>query len=146
MVTLGHVIYPPFYEKEGENFNSSHQQLFSIARSKVEDILEYVETKVVFWKDNMEVDFRPLFETYFVQQVRCLLRQCMNGLSNQGRKYTATMIREALAASLAGHKWFGKEVARQNKIGYPCTGYQWISDEVYSISARGLEGVFHFVH
>lgn len=138
---LGHLIYLPFYQEKVSLFDSSHQILFSVTRQKAEAILGYMDRKVLFRKDGQELEFKPLFRTFFVQQVRSLIRQCSTWQPEyttiaQGGKVNLQKLTEAVAASFHEKSWFVKEMERQRKINYPDTSYAWISDEVIVTSVR----------
>ena len=141
IATLGHLIYLPFYEEVVNLFYSSHQNLFSVTRHKAEHILRYLDKNVIFRKDGVEVEFRVLFQTYLVQQVRSLIRQCstrkpVDSSIVQGEKPFFEKLAEAVAASFYDKKWFVKEMMRQRKLGYPNTSYAWISNEAFVTSVR----------
>ena len=142
VATLGHLIYLPFYQEKVSLFDSSHQNLFSVTRQKAGAILGYMERNVLFRKDSMELEFKPLFRTYFVQQVRTLIRQCSTRQPEdrssivQGETPILQRLTEAVAASFYEKRWFAKEMGRQRKINYPDTSYAWISDELFVTSVR----------
>lgn len=150
VATLGHLIYLPFYEEKVSLFDSGHQSLFSVTRQKAEDILRYLDRNVLLKKDGVELEFKPLFRTYFVQQLRSLICQCSTRQQEdrfifQGEKPISQKLTEAVAASFYAKEWFVKELKRQKKINYPDTSYAWISDEVFVTSLRnGYEGLLAF--
>jgi hypothetical protein len=156
VATLGHLIYLPFYQEKVSLFDSSHQSLFSVTRQKAGDILGYMKRNLLFKKDGVEQEFRPLFQTYFVQQVRSLIRQCSTRQPEdrpivQDEKPIFQKLTEAVAASFhdSEDRWFEKELRRQRKINYPDTSYAWISDEVFVISVRDCrspKGLCGFAH
>jgi hypothetical protein len=157
VATLGHLIYLPFYQEKVNLFDSSHQSLFSVTRQKAEAILGYMDRNVLFRKDGVELEFKPLFQTYFVQQVRSLIHQCSSRQPEdrpiiQGENPIFQRLTGAVAASFYSKKWFVKEMGRQRKINYPDTSYAWISDEVFVTSlavrnacSEGLCGSSHMI-
>ena len=149
VATLGHLIYLPFYEEKVILFDSGHQSLFSSTRRKAEAILGYLNRNVLLKKDGLELEFKPLFQTYFVQQLRSLICQCSTGQPENsiflGEKPIFQRLTEAVAASFYAKGWFVEEIKRQKKINYPDTSYAWISDEVFVTSLRnGSEGLLAF--
>jgi hypothetical protein len=143
IATLGHLIYLPFYQEKVSLFDNSHQTLFSVTREKAGAILRYMDRNVLFRKDGVELEFRPVFQTYFVHQVRSLIRQSSVAIRQpedsaivQGDKPKIQKLTEAVAASFYAKTWFVKEMGRQKKINYPDTSYAWISDEVFVTSVR----------
>ena len=147
MAVLGHLIYLPFYEEKVSLFDRNHQSLFSVTRQKAEAILEYMDRNILLMKDGVELEFKPLFRTYFVQQVRSLICQCSTRQpENRSIFQGENPIFKAVAASFYAKEWFVKEIKRQKKINYPDTSYAWISDEVFVTSLRNnrSEGLLGF--
>jgi hypothetical protein len=143
VVILGHIIYLPFYYNDIVGFNQSKDIPFSVGREKAQELLKFIEDGFIFTKDRREVKFKPLFETFFIQQIRGLVRQkgmCQleydEPAGEEGKGCTAKALVESIAAAFGGKQWFIDELKRQKKIDRTDRTYEWASEEVYGVSAR----------
>lgn len=113
--------------------------LFEIGREKAQGLLTTLSMELIIVKARRRVEFKPLFVTYFVQQVRSLVRHHAQSSKFHSRPMgesiscTTTALCQEIAASLAEKDWFIKEVRRQKNIGYSDTTYAWVSKEDFSI-------------
>lgn len=141
VIILGHITYRPFYEGQFVHFNKSHQELFSVAKTKAEGLLQYAERNLIVLKDNRQVELKQIFECFFVQQVRSLIKQrACYVMHGNAEGVTPKVLVETIAASFYRTKWFKRELKRQERIGYPAASFAWKSQEKFSISLRDVLG------
>jgi len=146
VVILGEIIYPPFYEDVMEQSDPPKEFLFAIARRKAAGLLTHFSMTLNLLKCGRRVGFKPLFVTFFVQQVRSLIRQHSQSSTyhrkraGNSEQCTTEKLCQMIAASFSEKDWFFKELLRQKKIGYCNTTYGWLSQEKYSmgIEKNGL--------
>jgi hypothetical protein len=147
VVILGEIIYLPFYDESAEKCDPPKEYLFSIGREKAAGLLAHLSKTLNLLKDGQSVGFKPLFETFFVQQVRCLVRhhsQCsITHRMPAGGNPACTTERlcEVLAACFSAKGWFIKELRRQKTIDYCNATYAWISQEKYSMGIEKEDGL-----
>jgi hypothetical protein len=142
VVILGHIIYAPSYDEIMVQSDPPKEFLFKIGREKAQELLTTLSMELKIVKSGRRVEFKPLFVTYFVQQVRSLVRHHAQSSKFHSRPMgksiscTTTALCQEIAASLAEKDWFTDEVRRQKNIGYPDTTYAWVSKEDFSIETE----------
>jgi hypothetical protein len=131
-------VYPPFYLGNIDMYSQSHQTLFYVARQQVDGLLRHLELVLVVKMENREVEFRRLFQTYFVQQVRCLIRSHLihEQEEEEAGNIKVKQVVQAMAASLYKLSWFEIELRRQKRKGWPDATFDWVSRETFNISYR----------
>jgi hypothetical protein len=136
IVVLGHIIYPPFYTENVTLYSQRHENLFSVARQQVDNLLTYLVSTLLIKKENREVKFEQLFRSYFVQQVRCLIRSHKTKGEEETGELKVKRVVEAMATSFYRMDWFADELKLQKKLNRPDTTFDWISKEKFDISLR----------
>ena len=145
VVVLGHIIYPPFYDDVMVQSDPPKEYLFAIGRKKAQELLNHLSKVLNLRKCGQRVDFKPLFVTYFVQQVRCLVRHHFaaskrhSGPAGDSRTCTSKALCQAIAASFSTKDWFLEELQSQKKVGHCDTTYALVSEDEYSIDAEVVE-------
>lgn len=110
--------------------------MFSAARQLVDELLSHIERVLLVKKEGREVKFRQLFETHFVQQLRCLVWSHKIQVDEQASDIKTIQVVEAIAALLHSVPWFYQELKRQKKMGWPGTTFDWVSMEHFDLSSR----------
>jgi len=145
IVVLGHIIYPPFYDDVMVQSDPPKEYLFAIGRTKAQELLNHLSKVLNLHRCGQRVDFKQLFMTYFVQQVRCLVRHHFvaskrhSGPAGNTPACTTRALCQAIAASFSTKDWFLEELQLQKKVGHCDTTYALVSEDKYSIDAEMVE-------
>lgn len=147
VVILGHIIYPPSYDEIMVQSDPPKEFLFKIGREKAQELLTTLSMDLKIVKSGRRVEFKPYFVTYFVQQVRSLIRHHSQSSKFHSKPMgesiscTTTALCQEIAASLAENDWFTREVRRQKKIGFPDTTYAWVAEDDLIIETNMVDDI-----
>lgn len=121
------------------------EYLFAIGRKKAQELLNHLSKVLNLRRCGQRLDFKPLFMTYFVQQVRCLVRHHFaaskrhSGPAGDSQACTTRALCQTIAASFSTKDWFLEELQLQKKAGHCDTTYALVSEDKYSIDTEMVE-------